>query len=584
MAKYDLEVIRHSTAHLMVHAIQKLFPNEPIELGIGPVIENGFYYDIDMERKILDEDLPKIEEKMKELIKAKIPIERKSFASKEEAIEFFKKDKQELKVELIQDLPNGEEISYYIQDDFVDLCRGPHVENTSHIPMFFKLMNTAGAYWRGDSDRKMLQRIYASSFDNKKELKAHLKFLEEAKKRDHRKLGKDLNLFVFDPSTPASPFFLPKGAFVYNELISFVRRVLTKYDYHEIITPQILDVELWKTSGHYENYKENMYFTNIDQREFAVKPMNCPCHVIAYAHQKFSYRDLPLRYADFGRIHRYEKSGTLAGLTRVRSFSQDDGHIFLEMDSIQDEISSLIKMYFEVYDHFGFTDAKIFLATRPEKKVGDDSTWDKAEDALKHALDKSGRPYQINEGDGSFYGPKIDFQVADAIGRGHQLGTIQLDFQMPERFKLKYTTKAGEVGQPVLIHRAMLGSLERFFGVFLEHVAGAFPFWLAPEQATIVPVNNDAHIKYCDELQRTLKKAGFRVKVDDRNESMGRKTREIQTGKIPFMMVVGDREIENKSVSLRKYGEKHSTSITVDDLLIKFSDLNKEKIIASERG
>lgn len=578
MAKYDIEIIRHSTAHLMVHAIKQLFPNEHIELGIGPTIDNGFYYDIDMEHKILDEDLPKIEEKMKELIKAKIPIEKKSFANKKEAAAFFTEKKQPLKVELINDLPDNEEICTYTQDDFIDLCRGPHVENTIQIPMFFKLMNTAGAYWRGDSDRKMLQRIYAVCFDNKKELSAHLNFLEEAKKRDHRKLGKDLNLFIFDKSAPASPFFLPKGAFVYNELVEFVRRVIKRYNYQEVITPQILDVDLWHTSGHYENYKENMYFTSIDDREFAVKPMNCPAHMIAYSHNKFSYRDLPLRYADFGRIHRYEKSGTLAGLTRVRSFSQDDGHIFLELNTIQDEISSLIEMFFAVYDHFGFKDAKIFLATRPEKKVGDDATWDKAEEALKVALNNSGRSYQVNEGDGSFYGPKIDFQVSDAIGRGHQLGTIQLDFQLPERFNLKFTNKDGEIERPVVIHRALLGSLERFFGVFLEHVAGAFPFWLAPEQATIVPVNNESHLKFCDEIFKKFKNAGFRVKIDDRNESMGRKTRDIQMTKIPFMIVVGDREIETNSVSIRKYGEKSTQTLTIDEVLDLFNQLDKEKI------
>ncbi len=577
MAKYEIETIRHSCAHVMAQAIFRIFPDKKIQLGIGPTIENGFYYDIDSNYRLTDEDLLKIEEEMKKIISEKLPIVRRVL-SREEAIEFFGKSGQELKVELIKDLPEGTEISCYGQGEFTDLCRGPHVENTGHIPPHFKLLHTAGAYWRGDSDRQMLQRVYAAGFDTANRLKEHLTFLEEAKKRDHRKLGKDLNLFIFDPVAPASPFFMPKGAFIYNELVNFMRRLYRKYDYKEVVTPQILDVELWHTSGHYANYKENMFFTKVDNREYAVKPMNCPCHMLMYKHHKYSYRDLPLRFADFGRIHRYEKSGVVTGLTRVRTFCQDDAHIFISLDGVQEEIKKLMEMFFICYRHFGFHNIKVNLSTRPEKKVGDDATWDIAENALKQALEKSGQPFVINEGDGAFYGPKIDIQISDAIGRFHQLGTIQLDFQLPDRFDLKFTNQKGELERPVVIHRALLGSLERFFGVYLEHVAGAYPFWLSPEQATIVPVNNEKHLEFSKTLAAELDKEMFRVKVDDRNESMGLKTREAQTQKVPFMLVIGDKEIESKSVSVRRYGEMKSTTMTIEEMKTLFRQLDKDKM------
>ena len=577
MAKYEIDTIRHSCAHVMAQAIFRIFPDKKVQLGIGPTIENGFYYDIDSNYRLTDEDLLKIEEEMKKIISEKLPIVRRVL-SREEAIEFFGKSGQELKVELIKDLPEGTEISCYGQGEFTDLCRGPHVENTGHIPPHFKLLHTAGAYWRGDSDRQMLQRVYAAGFDTANRLKEHLTFLEEAKKRDHRKLGKDLNLFIFDPVAPASPFFMPKGAFIYNELVNFMRRIYRKYDYKEVVTPQILDVELWHTSGHYANYKENMFFTKVDNREYAVKPMNCPCHMLMYKHHKYSYRDLPLRFADFGRIHRYEKSGVVTGLTRVRTFCQDDAHIFISLDGIQEEIKKLMEMFFMCYRHFGFTNIKVNLSTRPEKKVGDDATWDIAENALKQALEKSGQPFVINEGDGAFYGPKIDVQIADAIGRFHQLGTIQLDFQLPDRFDLKFTNQKGELERPVVLHRALLGSLERFFGVYLEHVAGAYPFWLSPEQATIVPVNNEKHLEFSKALAAELDKELFRVKVDDRNESMGLKTREAQTQKVPFMLVIGDKEIESKSVSVRRYGEMKSTTMSIEEMKTLFRQLDKEKM------
>ncbi|MCO4755033.1 MAG: threonine--tRNA ligase [Bacteriovoracaceae bacterium] len=577
MAKIDLEVIRHSTAHLMAQAVQELYPNEQVQLGIGPTIENGFYYDIDMESKIHEDDLKKIETKMQEIIKRADEITRYE-VPREKAIEIFKEAGQDYKVELINDLPEGETISYYTQGEtFIDLCRGPHVETTRQLPMFFKLLHTAGAYWRGDETRPMLQRIYAACFDDKKKLKEHLKFLEEAKKRDHRKLGKELGLFLFDQAAPGSPFFEPKGAIVYNELISFVRKIYQMYDYKEVITPQILDVELWKTSGHWDNYKDDMFFTKDDHREMAVKPMNCPCHMLMFKHKKYSYRDLPLRFADFGRLHRNERSGALAGVTRVRTFCQDDAHVFLDKADIQKEVTSLLDMFNVCYDHFGFTNIKIGLSTRPEKKVGDDATWDFAEDALKAALDASKYDYFVNEGDGAFYGPKIDIQISDAIGRFHQLGTVQLDFQLPERFDLKFTNSNGEDERPVVIHRALLGSLERFFGVFLEHVAGAFPFWLAPEQVVFVPVNNDIHGDYCKELAAQLRQEGLRVRVDDSNETMGKKTRTLQKAKVPFMAVIGDKEIESKALALRAYGSKETNVYSLEEAVAKFRELNNER-------
>lgn len=577
MAKYDLDTIRHSTAHLMAQAVDRIYKTHNPQFGIGPVIENGFYYDIDLDVKIADEDLEKIEKVMHEIIDEKLAIKRMVF-TRDEAVEFWKKKNQPLKVEVVSGIPADQEISLYEQGEFVDLCRGPHVESTGHLPKFFKLLHTAGAYWKGDSNNKMLQRIYAVSFTTKKQLEDHLNFLEEAKKRDHRKIGKEQELFHFEPVAPASPFFMPKGTTVYNELVSFMRRIYVKFGYDEVITPMLLDSDLWHTSGHYAHYKENMYFSQVDKREFALKPMNCPCHMLMFKHYKYSYRDLPMRYADFGRLHRYESAGAVAGLTRVRSFCQDDAHIFISLEGIQDEIIKLMEMFFICYDHFGFKQIKIGLSTRPESKAGDDATWDVAESALRGALDKTGHAYHINEGDGAFYGPKIDIQISDAIGRWHQLGTIQLDFQLPDRFDLKYTNEEGKEVRPVVIHRALLGSLERFIGVYLEHIAGVFPFWLAPEQATIVPVSVEKHLDFCKTLAAELKDMGVRVKVDERNETMGYKTRQIQTAKIPFMIVVGDREIENKAANIRAFGEQATKSLTIVELKEYFAKLNLERV------
>ena len=577
MAKYDLDTIRHSTAHLMAQAVSRVYKGHNPQFGIGPVIENGFYYDIDLDVKIADEDLEKIEKTMHEIIDEKLAIKR-MVMSRDESIEFWKQKNQPLKVEVVSGIPADQEISLYEQGDFVDLCRGPHVENTGHLPKFFKLLHTAGAYWKGDSNNKMLQRIYAVSFTTKKQLEDHLLFLEEAKKRDHRKLGKEQELFHFESVAPASPFFMPKGTTVYNELVAFMRRLYVKYGYDEVITPMLLDSDLWHTSGHYAHYKENMYFSQVDKREFAMKPMNCPCHMLMFKHYKYSYRDLPMRYADFGRLHRYESAGAVAGLTRVRSFCQDDAHIFISLDGIQDEIVKLMEMFFICYDHFGFKQIKIGLSTRPESKAGDDATWDVAENALRGALDKTGHAYHINEGDGAFYGPKIDIQIADAIGRYFQLGTIQLDFQLPDRFDLKYTNEEGKDVRPVVIHRALLGSLERFIGVYLEHISGVFPFWLSPEQAVIVPVSTDKHLGFCKDLAKDLRDLGFRVKVDERNETMGYKTRQIQQSKVPYMLVVGDREMENLAVSIRGYGEAGSKSLTIVELKELFTKLNLERV------
>ena len=578
MAKYDLDTLRHSTAHLMAQAVMELYPEQKPKLGIGPTIEHGFYYDIDMEKRISDDDLADIENKMNEIIKRADEVTRHE-VSREEALDIFTKRDQGYKVELINDLPDDVTISYYTQgDSFIDLCKGPHVETTRQISPYFKLLHTAGAYWRGDEKRPMLQRIYAACFNDKKQLKAHLNFLEEAKKRDHRKLGKELELFHFDPHSPGAPFFEPKGSIVYNELVSFMRRIYNIFDYKEVITPQILDVSLWKTSGHYEHYKDDMFFSQDEHREYALKPMNCPCHMLMFSHKQYSYRDLPLRYADFGRLHRNERSGALAGLTRVRTFCQDDAHVFLAQDDIQEEISKLLKMFDVCYDHFGFENIKIGLSTRPDKKAGDDKTWDQAENALKAALDNSKHEYHINEGDGAFYGPKIDVQISDAIGRYFQLGTVQLDFQLPERFDLSFTNAENEAERPVVIHRALLGSLERFFGVYLEHVAGVFPFWLAPDQAVIVPVNNDIHLEHCNNICRDLKKRGFRVRVDDRKETMGLKTRQIQKAKVPYMIVIGDKEQESGSCALRAYGTKYTKVLTLDETISLFNELDAEKV------
>ncbi|MCM0605422.1 MAG: threonine--tRNA ligase [Xanthomonadaceae bacterium] len=580
----ELETIRHSCAHVMAHAIQKLWPTA--RFGIGPTIEDGFYYDVELPTKLVPEDLHKIEKEMKAIIGRGCDFIRREH-SINEAIEFFKSKDQIFKVEIIENLRDklgSTTVSSYQEGDFVDLCRGPHVKNAKEIKAF-KLTSLAGAYWRGNEKNPMLQRIYGTAFKSGEELQEHLKLIEEAKLRDHRKLGKELDLFSFLPEAPASPFFHPKGTIVYNRLVELMRDLYKPFEYQEVITPQILDVSLWKTSGHYDNYKDNMYFTDIDEREFAVKPMNCPTHTFIFGSQKRSYRELPIRYADFGRLHRYEKSGVTQGLTRVRTFCQDDAHIFCTADQIESEIKRTIQMILTTYDLFGFKEIKIGLGTRPEKKAGDDAIWDQSEAALKRVLDGLGRPYTVNAGDGAFYGPKIDFQIRDALKRYWQCGTIQLDFNMPARFKLSYTGADNTAHQPVMIHRAVLGSLERFIGVFIEHCAGAFPFWLAPVQARFVPIK-DTHNDFCREKMQQMKLMGIRVEIDDRNESMGLKTREAQTQKIPFSLVAGDREIAANSFAVRKYGERESKVMTYEEITILFQELNHlpKKVLHTSLG
>jgi threonyl-tRNA synthetase len=568
----ELETMRHSAAHVMAHAIQKLWPSA--KFGIGPTVENGFYYDVDLPVKLVPEDLPKIEAEIKKLIKAGESFVREEHTI-DEAIGMFKKLNQPFKVEIIQDLRDklgATTVSTYKEGDFIDLCRGPHVKRTSEIKAV-KLMSIAGAYWRGKETNPQLQRVYGAAFTSQAELDEYLHLLEEAKKRDHRKLGKELDLFSFHPEAPASPFFHPKGTIVYNRLVQFIRDLYGPYEYEEVITPQILDVALWHKSGHYENYKENMYFTEVDERQFAVKPMNCPAATFIYASLKRSYRDLPLRLADFGRLHRYEKSGVTAGLTRVRTFCQDDAHVFCTPEQIESEIKKTVSMILNTHELFGFSDVKIYLSTRPEKRVGSDALWDQAETALKTVLDSIGKPYTVNPGDGAFYGPKIDFCVADALKRYHQLSTIQLDFNLPERFDLGYIGADNAEHRPVMVHRAILGSLERFIGVFMEHVAGAFPFWLSPVQARTVPIK-DVHNDYCRGFMKELKKMGFRVDIDERNESMGLKTREAQIAKIPFALVAGDREMQAGQFAVRKYGERESKVMTKEEIIALFKELN----------
>ena len=547
-----LEVLRHSCAHLMAQAVKRLFPN--VQITIGPVIESGFYYDFKHERTFTPEDLEKIEAEMKKIVAENFPISREEIP-RDEAVRLFRSMGEDFKAEIIASIPGEEAISLYRQGEFVDLCRGPHLPATGNIPAF-KLTSVAGAYWRGDEKNDMLQRIYGTAFASEKDLRQHLALLEEAKRRDHRKLGKELDLFIFDPIAPASPFFLPKGAFIYNELIAYIRSLYKRYGYQEVLTPQIFDVELWHRSGHYENYKENIFFTEIEGREFGVKPMNCPGHTYVYAAKKRSYRDLPLRIADFARLHRFERSGVVSGLTRVRSFSQDDAHIFCTPEQIEVEVHGVLRMINEVYRTFGFGEMRFYLSTRPAKRLGDDATWDRAEAALAGALKANHIDYQVNAGDGAFYGPKIDCIVLDALRRQWQLATIQLDFMLPERFDLAYTSTQGHDVRPVMIHRAVLGSLERFLGVLIEHCGGDFPLWLAPVQARLLTVT-DAQEEYARSVCEQLQQAGIRAELDLRHEKLGYKIREAEVQKVPYMVVIGDKEVNTATVAPRgRKGEK----------------------------
>lgn len=541
-----LEVLRHSTAHLMAQAVKRLFP--AVQITIGPVIKNGFYYDFKHDCSFTPEDLERIEAEMRAIVKENFPVKREEVA-RNDAIRLFREMGEHYKAEIIESIPGDEVLSLYRQGEFVDLCRGPHVPSTGRL-LAFKLTSVAGAYWRGDEKNEMLQRIYGTAFATPKELRQHLALLEEAKRRDHRRLGKELDLFSFNPVAPGSPFFHPKGTLIYNELVAYIRSLYQRYGYQEVITPQIFDVDVWHRSGHYDNYKEHIYFTEVEGRDFGVKPMNCPGHTYIYAAKKRSYRDLPLRYADFARLHRFERSGVLSGLTRVRSFSQDDAHIFCAPEQIESEVGAVLRMINEVYRTFGFEEVHFYLSTRPEKRLGDDETWDRAEAALAAALKTNDVTYEVNEADGAFYGPKIDFIVLDALRREWQLATIQLDFMLPERFDLTYVTAQGDEARPVMIHRAVLGSLERFMGVLIEHCGGDFPLWLAPVQARIVTVtdNQDA---YARSVEEQLRQAGIRCELDLRNEKLGYKIREAEMQKIPYTVVIGDKEVQACTVAPR---------------------------------
>ncbi len=541
-----LSTLRHTASHVMAQAIKRLYPNT--KLAIGPSISDGFYYDVDPENPLTADDMAKIEGEMKKIVKEALPIERFTLP-REEAIALMKEKDEPYKVELIEDLPEGEEISFYRQGEFTDLCAGPHLMNTKDLGKAYKLMNLAGAYWRGSEKNKMLTRVYATAFAKKADLEAYITMMEEAKKRDHRKIGKELGLFMMHEAGPGFPFFLPKGMVLKNTLLDYWREIHRKAGYVEISTPIILNRSLWETSGHWDHYKENMYTTVIDGEDYAIKPMNCPGGVLVYASEPRSYRDLPLRMGELGLVHRHEKSGQLHGLMRVRCFTQDDAHIFMTPEQIKDEIKGVANLIDQVYSLFGFK-YHVELSTRPEDSMGSDEDWEMATDGLRSALDELGLSYVVNEGDGAFYGPKIDFHLEDCIGRTWQCGTIQLDFQLPQRFELEYTGADGEKHRPIMIHRVAFGSIERFIGILIEHFAGAFPTWLAPVQVKVLPIS-DKHMAYAEEVTKTLFDAGIRAEVDTRSEKIGYKIREAQMMKIPYMLVVGQKEEEEKTVSVR---------------------------------
>ena len=556
-----LEIIRHSAAHLLAQAVKELFPKA--QVTIGPVVENGFYYDFAYEESFTPEDLQRIEAKMGELAKQNIPVER-SVMSRDEAVAFFKEMGEDYKAEIIESIPSNEELSLYRQGDFIDLCRGPHVPSTGKIKAF-KLMKLAGAYWRGDSNNEMLQRIYGTAWTDKKTLKAYLHRLEEAEKRDHRKIGKQLSLFHSQEEAPGMVFWHADGWTVYQQVEQYVRRVLDENDYQEVKTPQIVDRSLWEKSGHWDKFSSGMFTTASENRDYAVKPMNCPCHVQIFNQGLRSYRDLPLRMAEFGSCHRNEPSGTLHGLMRVRNFVQDDAHIFCSEDQIQDEVSSFIDLLYKVYADFGFDSVIIKLSTRPESRVGSDEIWDKAEQALETALNNKELDWELQPGEGAFYGPKIEFSLKDCLDRVWQCGTIQVDFSMPGRLGAHYIAEDGSKQVPVMLHRAILGSLKRFIGILIEHHAGKFPLWLAPTQAVVVNIT-DKQAPYVEKVAELMKKHGLRVKSDLRNEKIGFKIREHTLFKVPYLLVVGDKEVEEQTVSVRTRNGKDLGGMSVEHL------------------
>ncbi|MFA6647086.1 MAG: threonine--tRNA ligase [Candidatus Izemoplasmatales bacterium] len=557
-----LDVLRHSSAHLLAEAVKKLYPHA--KFGVGPVIEDGFYYDIDLGDDVLTEsDLKTIEKEMKKIASQNSKIERE-VVSYDQAMELFKDD--EYKLELIRDLPKDEEISIYRQSHFTDLCRGPHLPGTKWIKNF-KLLSLAGAYWRGDSKNKQLTRVYGTSFFSKEELDEHLANLEERKKRDHRKLGKQLDLFMLSEYGPGFPFWLPNGMILRRELENFWYDVHIKEGYKLIQTPIMLNKELWEVSGHWYNYRENMYISEIDDQEFAIKPMNCPGGMLVYKRDIHSYKDFPLKVGELGLVHRHEASGALNGLFRVRNFTQDDAHIFMTEDMIVQEVKELVRLFEYMYSVFGL-EYHIELSTRPEDKyIGEIATWDRAEKALADALESIGKPYKVNPGDGAFYGPKLDFKLRDSMKRIWQCGTIQLDMNLPERFDLNYIDAAGEKKRPVMLHRALYGSIERFIGILIEHYGGAFPTWMAPVQVKLIPVNNEYHLDFSKDLMKKLQNHKIRVELDDRDEKLGYKIREAQTKKIPYQLVVGDKEVESNEITYRRYGEQEQTTVKVDDFI-----------------
>ncbi|TCS83529.1 threonyl-tRNA synthetase [Tepidibacillus fermentans] len=566
-----LEVYRHSSAHLLAQAVNRLYPGT--KFGIGPVIEDGFYYDMDVPVTLSSEDLEKIENEMKKIIKEDLPIRRR-VVSREEALRIFNEIGDNLKLEIIEELPEDAEISIYEQGEFFDLCRGPHLPSTGKIKAI-KLLNVAGAYWKGDSSRQMLQRVYGTSFPKESQLEEYLHFLEEAKKRDHRKLGRELELFMFSEEAPGMPFYLEKGMIIRNELENFSRKLQERAGYKEVRTPLMMNQRLWEQSGHWDHYHENMYFTEVDDTKFALKPMNCPGHMLIYKSQLHSYRDLPLRIAEFGQVHRHELSGALNGMMRVRTFTQDDAHIFVRPDQIESEIKNVISLIDQIYGVFGF-DYRVELSTRPEDSMGSDELWEQAETALKNVLDHLGMDYVINEGDGAFYGPKIDFHILDALKRSWQLATIQLDFQMPEKFDLHYIAEDNSRHRPVVIHRAIMGSIDRFIGIITEHFAGAFPVWLAPVQVKLLPIA-EPHIEYANEVYKKMREYGIRVQVDARNEKIGYKIREAQLHKVPYMLVIGDKEVENGTLSVRKRGHGDLGAKPVDEVIAQIVEEIKSK-------
>ena len=564
----------HTTSHILAQAVKRLYPSA--KLAIGPSIANGFYYDFDVDFPFTPEILEKIEAEMKKIVKENIPLEQFDLSA-DEALKLMEEKDEPYKVELIKEhAGKGEKISFYKQAEFTELCAGPHIPDTGRVKAF-KLTSIAGAYWRGDEKNKMLQRIYGISFTKQSELTEYLERIEEAKKRDHRKLGKELGLFALRDEAPGMPFFLPNGMILRNTLIDYWHEVHERWGYLEISTPQIMKRSLWETSGHWDHYKENMYTTVIDDEDFAIKPMNCPGSILVYELEPHSYKELPLRYGELGRVHRHELSGALHGLFRVRCFTQDDAHILLAPDQIRDEVVRISQLFDEVYNLFKLP-YTIELSTMPEDHIGTKEDWDKATKALSDAIESIGKEYTVNEGDGAFYGPKLDFHIEDSLGRTWQCGTIQLDFQLPERFNLEYTGADGEKHCPVMIHRVVFGSVERFIGVLIEHFAGAFPLWLSPVQAVILPIA-DRHAGRAHEIEAELKKYGIRVKVDDRSEKIGYKIREAQLQKTPYMLVVGDKEVENGTVSVRHRGEGDIGSMELSSLCDRLADEVKTKAI-----